>query len=62
MLELSSDKVNVEMLFLILRCITAEVFVVYQGLAETSSDTIQDNVDEVLAWHLGIAIKSIDIM
>ena len=32
------------------------------GLAEARSDTIQDNIDEVMVSHLGIDIESIDII
>ena len=32
------------------------------GLADTSNNTVQDDVDEVMAGHLGINFDSIDIV
>ena len=40
----------------------SEVFVVSHGLAEARGDTIQDDINEVMVGHLGIDIKSIDII
>ena len=62
LLELSSDEVHVEEFIFPLGWIRAEVLVMCHGLAETRSDTVQDDVNELVICHLGTHIESIDII
>ena len=62
LLELGSDEVHVEEFVFPLGWVRAEVFVECHSLAEARSDTVQDDVDEVMAGYLGINFDSIDIV
>ena len=62
LLELSGDEVRVEEFLLPLGWVRTEVFVMCHGLAEARSDTVEDDVDQVVVDHLSIDIKSIDII
>ena len=61
-LELSSDKVHMEEFLLPLEWVRTEVFVMCHGLAQARSDTIQDDIDEVMVSHLSIDSESINII
>ena len=60
LLELSGDKVHVDVFFLPLGRVRTEVFVMCHGLAEARSDTVLEAADQVMVAHLSIDIKSID--
>ena len=62
LLELSGDEVQMEEVLLPLGWVRTEVLVICHGLAEARGDIVQDDIDEMIVSHLGIDIKSIDII
>ena len=61
-LELGGDKVHMDEFLLPLGWVTTEVFVMCHGLAEARGDTVQDDINKMMVSHLGIDIKSINIV
>ena len=51
-----------EEFLLLLKWVRAKVFAICHGLTEAWSDTIQDDINEVMVSHLAIDIESIDII
>ena len=61
-MKVRRNEVHVKEFLLLLGSVREEVFVVCHGLPEANSNTILDDIDQVVVCHLGINIKSIDIV
>ena len=61
-MEINRDEVRVKDLVLCLKQIGSEIIIVDHGLVQERVDTLQDDVVEVVVYHLGIDIESIDIV
>ena len=62
LLQVGDDKVYKGEFLLPLGWVKAEVFPVCQSLAEARVDTLQDDINQVVVSHLGMDIKSTDIV
>ena len=51
-----------EEFLILLGWVRTKVLTVCHGLAEVRSDTVQDDIDEIMVRHLGIHSKPIDII
>ena len=62
LLELSGEEIHVAEFFLPIAGVRAEVFIVCHSLGQARADTVQNDIDQVVVCHLGIDIKSVNIV